>query len=78
MSAAEGALPQLRAATDPRAQGGEFYGPLWVNSGPPVKKPLLRPVGAGIEVLWTVSERETGIKLDPASAGAAEQAPAAA
>lgn len=26
-STADGALPQLRAATDPAAQGGEFYGP---------------------------------------------------
>jgi NAD(P)-dependent dehydrogenase (short-subunit alcohol dehydrogenase family) len=34
MSAAQGALSQLRAATDPAAHGGEFYGPLYVNSGP--------------------------------------------
>ena len=33
MSPASGALPQLRAATDPAAKGGEFYGPLFVNNG---------------------------------------------
>jgi NAD(P)-dependent dehydrogenase (short-subunit alcohol dehydrogenase family) len=31
MSAADGALSQLRAATDPAAKGGEFYGPRFVN-----------------------------------------------
>ena len=60
-----GALSQLRAATDPGAKGGDFYGPLWVNSGPPVKKPIFRVVGmsAAIAKLWEVSERETGEKL---------------
>jgi len=37
MSPAQGALSQLRAATDPDANGGEFYGPLFVNNGPPVR-----------------------------------------
>jgi NAD(P)-dependent dehydrogenase (short-subunit alcohol dehydrogenase family) len=65
MSAERGALSQLRAATDPRARGGEFYGPLWGNNGPPVRKPILRPgIGEGIEKLWLVSERETGVTLD--------------
>ena len=70
MSAAEGALPQLRAATDPAAPGGGFYGPLWVNTGPPVPKPVLRVVGLdrAIRVLWEVSARETGIDLDVAAA----------
>jgi NAD(P)-dependent dehydrogenase (short-subunit alcohol dehydrogenase family) len=67
MSPGEGALSQLRAATDPGAQGGEFYGPLFVNSGPPVRKPVLRRLGMGraIEKLWQVSERETGLELRP-------------
>ncbi len=65
MSAADGALPQLRAATDPEAKGGEFYGPRWVNSGAPVRKPIMRPgIDDGIEKLWLVSERETGVTLD--------------
>lgn len=64
MSAARGALSQLRAATDPSAEGGEFYGPLWVNNGPPVAKPIVRPgMSSGIATLWEVSERETGVGL---------------
>ncbi|MDJ0954532.1 MAG: oxidoreductase [Acidimicrobiia bacterium] len=65
MSAADGALPQLRAATDPEAKGGEFYGPRWGNNGAPVRKPIMRPgIDDGIEKLWLVSERETGVTLD--------------
>ena len=73
MSPAYGALSQLRAATDPTARGGEFYGPLWVNSGPPVRKPLLRrfDLDRGIDRLWEVSRRETGDELDVAGAMAA-------
>ncbi len=65
MSPAEGALSQLRAATDPNAKSGEFYGPLFVNNGPPVRKPVLRRLGMSraISRLWEVSERETGLKL---------------
>ena len=61
----DGALPQLRAATDPEAKGGDFYGPLWVNNGPPVKKPVLRKLGLNraVDRLWMVSERETGIAI---------------
>jgi NAD(P)-dependent dehydrogenase (short-subunit alcohol dehydrogenase family) len=66
MSPAQGALPQLRAATDPGASGGEFYGPMFVNNGPPVRKPVLRRIGmdSAIRKLWEVSERETGIPLE--------------
>jgi NAD(P)-dependent dehydrogenase (short-subunit alcohol dehydrogenase family) len=64
MASADGALPQLRAATDPAARGGELYGPRFVNSGPPVRLPLLRPGADGaIAILWQVSERETGIPM---------------
>ena len=65
MSVAAGALSQLRAATDPTAKGGTLYGPLFVTFGPPVRKPLL-PLGtaAGIDRLWEVSERETGVPLE--------------
>jgi NAD(P)-dependent dehydrogenase (short-subunit alcohol dehydrogenase family) len=68
MTPAQGALSQLRAATDPAAKGGEFYGPLFVNNGPPVRKPIFRRIGmsSAIETLWQVSERETGVKLDVA------------
>jgi NAD(P)-dependent dehydrogenase (short-subunit alcohol dehydrogenase family) len=66
MEADVGALPQLRAATDPNARGGDFYAPMFVNSGPPVKRPIMRKYGmdSSIDVLWDVSERETGIPLD--------------
>jgi NAD(P)-dependent dehydrogenase (short-subunit alcohol dehydrogenase family) len=66
MSPAQGALSQLRAATDPGARGGQFYGPLFVNNGPPVRKPVLRRLGMKRAVgrLWEVSERETGLKIE--------------
>lgn len=65
MSPAQGALSQLRAATDPAAQGGQLYGPLFVNNGPPVRKPVLRRLGMerAIARLWEVSERETGLSI---------------
>jgi NAD(P)-dependent dehydrogenase (short-subunit alcohol dehydrogenase family) len=69
MSTDRGALSQLRAATDPGAPGGGFYGPLFVTNGPPVLKPLLRPgSGAAIKALWEVAERETGVAVDVAAA----------
>jgi len=73
MSAADGALSQLRAATDPAAKGGEFYGPLFVNSGPPVRKPVVRRLGMdkAIAALWEVSELETGVAIDLRAATAA-------
>jgi NAD(P)-dependent dehydrogenase (short-subunit alcohol dehydrogenase family) len=73
MPADRGALAQLRAATDPAAKGGEFYGPLFVNSGAPVRKPILRRPGMdrAIAKLWEVSERETGIALDVRRSAAA-------
>jgi NAD(P)-dependent dehydrogenase (short-subunit alcohol dehydrogenase family) len=66
MSPAQGALSQLRAATDPSARGGQFYGPFFVNNGPPVCKPVLRRLGMkrAIGRLWEVSERETGLKIE--------------
>ena len=70
MTPADGALPQLRAATDPEARGGELYGPRFINSGPPVRLPLFRPgVDGAIAILWQVSERETGIPMRIAPLG---------
>lgn len=72
MAPGDGARSQLRAATDSAARSGEFYGPAFVNNGPPVRKPILRRVGmaTAISRLWEVSERETGvrIKVDAAEA----------
>jgi hypothetical protein len=64
MDVERGAMPQIRAATDPRAKGGEFYGPRFGNAGPAVRLPILRPgADRAIETLWLVSERETGVRL---------------
>ncbi len=71
MSAAEGALPQLRAATDPEARGGEMYAPRFIQTGPPVRRPIVRPGNdTAIATLWEVSERLTGLSLDFDSAAA--------
>ncbi len=66
MSPQHGARPQLRAATDPSARGGEFYGPLFMTNGPAVRRPLVRRIGLekAVDTLWQVSERETGVALD--------------
>lgn len=65
-----GALPILRAATDPEASGGEFYAPRFVNNGAAVRRPLMgRSVNTdSIDTLFEVSERETGVTLDVAKA----------
>ena len=69
MAPADGALPQLRAATDPNARGGEFYAPRFGNSGPAVRRPILRRLGMrrAIDRLWELSERETGLTVEPAA-----------
>jgi len=64
-SAAMGALPSLRAATDPRVSGGQFFGPrglmqLW---GYPVMVQSNKASHniADAQKLWAVSEQLTGI-----------------
>jgi NAD(P)-dependent dehydrogenase (short-subunit alcohol dehydrogenase family) len=66
MTPAQGALPLLRAATDPGAVGGALYTPRWVNWGPPVRRPLLRRTRDrdAMTTLWRVSERLTGTTFD--------------
>ena len=64
-SAAMGALPTLRAASDPAAAGGEYYGPggLAQVKGYPVRVPPAarsRDESAGRR-LWAESERLTGV-----------------
>ncbi len=64
MDVAEGAMPQIRAATDPSAKGGEFYAPRFIVSGRAVRVPVLRRGNEeAINTLWEVSERETGVAL---------------
>ncbi len=65
-SAATGALPLLRAATDPAASGGQFYGPRWLAVGHPVLEtpaPAARRT-ADAHRLWTESVRLIGVDAD--------------
>ena len=61
-----GALSTLRAATDPRAMGGHYYGPdgPFEMRGWPVLKSTSVPAHdeAAQERLWTVSEQLTGVR----------------
>lgn len=61
-SAARGALPQLRAGTDPAARGGALYRPMWITAGVPVVgrvgSRLSRP--DHLTKLWEISEVDTG------------------
>ena len=63
---AKGALPQLRAATDPSVRGGELYGLRFVFGGSPVRKRYLSRsmTPADLATMWSVSERETGLQFD--------------
>jgi NAD(P)-dependent dehydrogenase (short-subunit alcohol dehydrogenase family) len=66
MTPARGAMPQVRAATDPHARGGQFYAPRFVNSGAAVRRPILRRfhLQQAIDNLWEISARETKIALE--------------
>jgi protochlorophyllide reductase len=62
--AAAGALPLLRAATDPTVAGGQFYGPRWLAFGHPVLEtpsPQARD-GAVARGLWSASVELTGLE----------------
>ena len=63
--AAQGALPTLRAATDPEVEGGDYYGPsgFGEQTGPPVlvESSKASHDEADAERLWTVSEELTGV-----------------
>lgn len=65
MTAAEGALPQLRAGTDPFARGGAFYGPDHKMRGTPVEvNPPERALNPGVRAhLWHVCEQLTGVSF---------------
>lgn len=65
MSPTLGALPQIRAATDVEAEGGELYAPRFGFAGPPVRRPIMRRIGLhnAIRELWEISERETGLAI---------------
>jgi protochlorophyllide reductase len=65
-SARLGALPALRAAVDPEARGGEFYGPRWLIRGSPrIETPSRRARDPQSAVrLWERSEELTGVSFD--------------
>ena len=64
MEPEDGALPQIRAALDPKAKSGEFYAPRFLSTGAPVKRPFLRTNNQrNIKKLWKLSEAETGIAI---------------
>ncbi|MBA2488607.1 MAG: SDR family NAD(P)-dependent oxidoreductase [Chloroflexi bacterium] len=67
-SPATGALPQLRAATDPTTRGGELYALRFVVGGSPIRNPYLsRSMGsADLERSWSAWERMTGLRFDVA------------
>jgi len=60
-SAARGAEPALRAATDPAAKSGEFYGPRWIVRGHAVIETPSRRARRAADAarLWTESEQLT-------------------
>jgi NAD(P)-dependent dehydrogenase (short-subunit alcohol dehydrogenase family) len=61
----QGAWPAVRAALDPHAQGGQYYGPRRVLRGQPVLAvPSPTSLDSGIAGrLWTASERLTGARF---------------
>ena len=61
----KGALPMLRAATDPAVTGGQYYGPHLMMMGRPVlETPSRNARNAGdARRLWTMSEELTGIEV---------------
>jgi NAD(P)-dependent dehydrogenase (short-subunit alcohol dehydrogenase family) len=75
MKAPDGALPTLRAATDPHAESAVYYGPagLFEMRGPPAVARInekARDEGAAAR-LWALSEELTGVRFAVAGAGAA-------
>ncbi|MFC3499663.1 oxidoreductase [Micromonospora krabiensis] len=64
-SVEQGALPQLRAATDPGVRGGQFFGPsrLWETRGPVTEARLSREAvdPAVGRRLWAAAEELSGI-----------------
>ncbi len=78
-SAAAGALPTLRAATEPDAAGGTFFGPGGLAMRGPPELVQSSSAARDHEVarrLWEVSEELTGVRYDFSPASDADPGPA--
>jgi NAD(P)-dependent dehydrogenase (short-subunit alcohol dehydrogenase family) len=67
LSARAGALPQLRAATDPAVTGGDFVGPRllgWRGRPVPARRAAAARDDGSQAALWAASERLTGVRFD--------------
>ena len=64
-SAAMGALPTLRSATDPAVEGGDYFGPrgLGEQRGHPIKVGMSKQArdDGTARKLWGISEDLTGV-----------------
>ncbi len=75
-----GALPTLRAATDPDVRGGEYFGPSgpreWTGHPERVESSPQSHDTAAQHRLWAVSEELTGVVYDYADdhAGTGQEA----
>ena len=61
-----GCLPLVRAAVDPEAKSGEFYGPVLLVFGPPRRETPSKRArnGADARALWGKSEQLTGVTFE--------------
>jgi NAD(P)-dependent dehydrogenase (short-subunit alcohol dehydrogenase family) len=68
MQPSQGALPILRAATDPEAHGGDYYGPdgLLQMRGHPKRIDMVKRArnAADAARLWQISEELTGVRYE--------------
>jgi NAD(P)-dependent dehydrogenase (short-subunit alcohol dehydrogenase family) len=73
MKPADGALPTLRAAADPNAPNGSYWGPsgLFEMRGPPLEASIPKHArdAALARRLWEVSEALTGVSFAPGGQG---------
>ncbi|MFE0750949.1 oxidoreductase [Gordonia sp. NPDC058843] len=68
MDPPDGALPVLRAAADPKAQGGEYYGPvgsLGLVGRPVLVEPAVKAKDLAVAArLWDIGAELTGVTID--------------
>jgi len=68
MKPPQGALPTLRAATDPDARGGDYFGPdgLLQARGYPVRVEMVERARDPDDAarLWEISEASTGVRIE--------------